>query len=64
MTLKARVTVNRKQMVSNLQKINSLLSYKSALTLNNKILLYKVAAIPISIYGTNYWDVPRNIILT
>ena len=39
MTLKARVTVNRKQMVPNLQKINWLLSYKSALTLNNKILL-------------------------
>ena len=51
MTLKTRVTVNRKQTVPYLQKINWLLSYKSALTLNSKILLYKVAAILISIYG-------------
>lgn len=55
LTWKKHVATKRKELEIKLRKINWLIGRKSQLSLNNKVLLYKVILRPIWAYGIQLW---------
>lgn len=60
LTWKKHLTMKRKQLNIKIRRLYWLLGYKSQLSLNNKILVYKIILKPVWTYGIQLWGCAKN----